>query len=283
MPSAERDELTIDGFTTSYLSAGKDDAPLVVLLHDGAWGGSAEASWAGVLPLLAEHYRILAPDLYGFGRSSKMVQLDVAPYEFRLRQLAALLDALSLRDRRAHVVGNSFGGAMALRAATSPWFAWRMRSAVSISGTGGPYRTRDSLVSLARFDGSEQDMLRIVRLITGDFPDIRAHVDLRMRDATNPAHYRAVKAAGLETPFASTAKVSDDYPASLGQVMLPIALVTGARDELVEPDWATRIAQHGPTCTVYEHAGRHAPNISDPIDTAELLLGILRDHESAGA
>ncbi|GAA2712996.1 alpha/beta fold hydrolase [Micromonospora olivasterospora] len=283
MSTIKRDQINVGGLVTSFLSAGSPSAHPLVLLHDGAWGGSAEASWINVIPTLAKRYRVIAPDLYGYGASSKMVQLDVAPYEFRLRQVAALLDALGLEDRPTHLVGNSFGGAMALRAATLPWFSWRVSAAVSISGTGGPYRTREGLAALSRFDGSHADMLRIVRLLTDNFPAIDDHVELRLRDACNPGHYRAVAAAGLATPFESAPKHRDDYPRSLRTVRTPLALVSGRQDNLVEPDWAHRIAEHAPSCKVYEIDARHSPNISDPETTAALLLTIVGELEGGAA
>lgn len=164
---------------------------------------------------------------------------------------------------------------MAIRASTLPWFAWRVRSAVSISGTGGPYRTKESLAALSHFDGSREDMLRIVRLLTGDFDGIDAHVELRMRYATNAGHYRAVAAAGLATPFSATMKLEDPYPENLRQGTAALALVSGTNDDLVEGNWAHKIAEHAPRCAVYELAARHSPNISAPEATATLLMEIL--------
>jgi epoxide hydrolase 4 len=51
-----------------YLAAGPKDAPRVVLLHgfpDMAYG------WRGVIPLLAEDHRVLAPDLRGYGATDR--------------------------------------------------------------------------------------------------------------------------------------------------------------------------------------------------------------------
>lgn len=276
----ERRSLTNEGLVTSYLIAGDARSAPLVLLHDGAWGGSAEASWGSSIARLAEEYLVLAPDLYGFGASSKMVQLDVAPYHFRLRQVARLLDSLGLEHRPAHLVGNSFGGAMALRAVVESWFSHRVRSSVSISGTGGPYRTKESLESLAHFDGTREDMHRIVRLLAGDFPNIDSYVDLRLTDACNSGHFRAVSSAGLATPFRSEPRPADDYPASLKRSRVPVTLVTDPADTLVEPGWAERIAAHSSRCAVRLTAGLHSPNISDPVGTAELILDILRTHES---
>lgn len=274
-----RQRLTLGGFETSLLSAGDPDAPLLLLLHDGAWGASAEASWGRALPVFADCYHVLAPDLYGYGQSSKVVQFDVAPYEFRLRQIAALLDALGFEDRPAHVIGNSFSGGMALRGAVLPWFCWRMRSATSIAGTGGPYRTVRSLEALGRFDGTHADMRRIVTLLTGEFEGIDEQVDQRMATASAPGHYRAVASVAVHTPF-SAARGNDPYPASLGEARIPLAFVSGEDDDLVEPEWATEISRYAPHAAAYTVAGRHSPNVSHPERTARFLLEVLAANEA---
>lgn len=86
-------------------SAGRDDAPPVVLLH--ALGETGE-SWAGVVPLLAGTLRVLAVDLRGHGRSEWS-----GPYSIDglSDDVVALLDALDLPS--AHVVGHSLGGVVA--------------------------------------------------------------------------------------------------------------------------------------------------------------------------
>ena len=278
MSQIQRSEITDRGLTSSYLFAGDPSATPVVLLHDGAWGGSAEGSWNGVIPHLARDRYVIAPDLYGYGLSSKMVQLDVAPFEFRLHQVAGLLDALGLGARTAHFIGNSFGGAMAFRGSTLPWFSWRMRSAVSIAGTGGPYRTRDSLVELARFDGTREDIGRIVRLMTGEFPGIDEHIDLRLRYARTNGHFRSVAAAGLETPFPS-AREADPYPENLAAVDIPLVAIAGREDTLLEPQWGERVVLHAPLGRIVEIPGRHSPNVSDPERTAEVLREVLDENE----
>lgn len=273
-PAVRRDRIVRDGLATHYLAGGNRDSPPVVLLHDGGWGASAEASWSGVIPVLAEHFHVIAPDLYGYGESSKMVQFDVAPYEFRLRQVGQLLDALGLQGRRVYLIGNSFGGAMAVRAATLPWFSWRLAGVVSIAGTGGPHRTKEGLAALSQFDGSTEDMRRITKLITDPFPGFDEHVELRMRNAASPGHYRAVAAATLATPCDAERSDRDEYPANLSTVTTPVAFVSGLRDTLLEPGWAHQIAAHGPTCEVHEIDEKHSPNIYRPAEIGGLVLDI---------
>ncbi len=64
----------IDGLATHYLEAGHGDP--VILLHGGEFGVSAEIGWEATIPALAERYRVLAPDMLGFGRSAKVIDFN---------------------------------------------------------------------------------------------------------------------------------------------------------------------------------------------------------------
>jgi pimeloyl-ACP methyl ester carboxylesterase len=77
---------------------------------------SAYANWRLTIPALAERFQVVAPDMAGFGFSERPAH---ASYDLALwvGQVVGLLEALGLE--RVSVVGNSFGGAVALRLATS--------------------------------------------------------------------------------------------------------------------------------------------------------------------
>src|SRR5690606_30152672 len=62
--------IVVDDIRTHYLEAG--EGPPVVLLHSGEFGGAAELSWEFTIPALAAHYRVIAPDWLGFGRTDKV-------------------------------------------------------------------------------------------------------------------------------------------------------------------------------------------------------------------
>ncbi len=96
------------GIDTFYLEAGHGEP--VVLLHG---LGSTNSGMLPTLDDLARSYRVIAPDLPGFGESSKPIR----PYHagFFARWLIALLDELGIQ--RAHLVGNSMGGRVALEVA----------------------------------------------------------------------------------------------------------------------------------------------------------------------
>ncbi len=104
--------IDVDGVATNYHDVGHGSP--VLLIHGSGPGVSAWANWRLTIPALAEHHRVIAPDIAGFGYTERP---DGAEYnaETWLAHLVGLLDALGLD--KVSVVGNSFGGALAMRLA----------------------------------------------------------------------------------------------------------------------------------------------------------------------
>ncbi len=99
--------------TIHYHEAGTGE-DVVVLLHGGGPGASAWSNFRENLPTLAARFRVLAIDMPHFGKSDKPADgfLDTGWYA---EVLAAVLDKLDIR--KAHFVGNSMGGTIALELA----------------------------------------------------------------------------------------------------------------------------------------------------------------------
>lgn len=264
--------ILIGGLETSYLVAGPDDGVPVLLLHDGAWGGSASVTWGGVIPRLAGRYRVVAPDLLGFGRSAKSVRLDSTPYGFRIDHLLKLVDALGI-DEPMHVVGASFGGSLALNMLPEHWP--RMASVVSISGTGGPWRTDFGRRILATWDGTEPGLRRVVETLAepSDEFDLDVHVADRLASASLPGHYRAMTAPAVELPepLRTRNTAADAWPSRLEGIPTPVVLLHGTRDELVDTDWTSHLAKVLLNCKVVRFDGLHSPNLDAPAYTARLI------------
>ena len=99
-----RKTTVVDGLATGYLEAGDGDP--IVLLHGGEFGASAEFGWERNIAALAAHYRVLAPDMLGFGLSAKVIDF-VDGRGMRIRHVARFCAALGIES--AHFVGNSMG------------------------------------------------------------------------------------------------------------------------------------------------------------------------------
>lgn len=90
------------------------DGPPVVLLHGGGPGASGMSNYSRNVDALAASYRVIIPDMPGYGRSTKYVDHS-DPFGYLADSIRGTLDEMGLQ--RAHLVGNSYGGAAALRLA----------------------------------------------------------------------------------------------------------------------------------------------------------------------
>jgi pimeloyl-ACP methyl ester carboxylesterase len=88
--------------------------PALLLLHGAGPGVDAQLNWAPIWGRLAATFRVIAPDLLGFGTTELPGPLPdgaSAWADARAEQTIAVLDALNLHQ--AHIVGNSAGGGAA--------------------------------------------------------------------------------------------------------------------------------------------------------------------------
>jgi 2-hydroxymuconate-semialdehyde hydrolase len=97
------------GIHTNYHDEGS--GPAVLLIHGSGPGVTAWANWRLTIPALTERFRVIAPDMVGFGFTERPPAVQYR-METWVGHVLGLLDALDIG--RAHVVGNSFGGALAL-------------------------------------------------------------------------------------------------------------------------------------------------------------------------
>jgi len=161
------------GIRTNYLQAG--DGEPVVLVHGSGPGVSAEANWRLTIPTLAQRLRVYALDMVGFGFTERPAQID---YNLKTwtDQLIGFLDALGIE--RASLVGNSFGGAIALHAATQ--HPQRVNRLVLMGSVGVPFPITAGLDAVWGYEPSLESMTAIMDyfaynkdLLTGDLAKIR--------------------------------------------------------------------------------------------------------------
>ncbi|OBK87813.1 2-hydroxy-6-ketonona-2,4-dienedioic acid hydrolase [Mycolicibacter heraklionensis] len=88
--------------------------PAVVLLHGGGPGATGVSNYARNIDALAQNFRVIVPDMPGYGRSDKHVD-QADPFGYLAATVLGLLDELDIGT--AHLVGNSYGGSCALRLA----------------------------------------------------------------------------------------------------------------------------------------------------------------------
>lgn len=141
---------------TNYHDKG-NGAP-VLLLHGSGPGVSAWANWRGLLAQLPDAFRLLAPDLAGFGYTEVPAGIDYSRARW-LRQIVDFLDALGLE--KVHLVGNSFGGSMALALAIQ--YPERVSKIVLMGSVGVPFELTAGLNQVWGYEPSFENMQSLMR------------------------------------------------------------------------------------------------------------------------
>jgi pimeloyl-ACP methyl ester carboxylesterase len=99
----------VAGTSVAYLEQGSGEP--VILLHS---SGASSAQWQALIERLGPRYRVIAPDLYGYGATPNWP----GGGPFSLRREAGIVRALLEDcDEPVHLVGHSYGGAVALHLA----------------------------------------------------------------------------------------------------------------------------------------------------------------------
>ena len=149
------------GIETNYHDVG-DGHPLL-MIHGSGPGVSAWANWRLVMPALARQARVIAPDMAGFGFSERP---DGYTYSMDnwVAQAIGLLDALDIE--RADLVGNSFGGALALALAIR--HPDRVRRLVLMGSVGVPFEITEGLDQVWGYTPSFENMRRIMDYFAWD-------------------------------------------------------------------------------------------------------------------
>lgn len=270
------------GVRTFLLEAGPADAPPVVLLH--GLGATSASFLPSIWDLSADH-RILALDLPGFGESDKPLR-PLRP-AFFARHVVSVLDALGLP--RAHVIGNSMGGRVAIEVALrhpdradrlvllAPSMAWRrFRSAVWLVRL---LRHELAAIPLPVLHRGVVAVLRSMFAVPSRVPDaaMNAAADEFLRIfATRRgriAFFNAMREIYLEDPHGRRG-----FWDRLPGLDRPALFLFGDRDWLVPPGFARHVgaAIPGARCEVLERCG-HVPQYELPDATHARIRAFLRE------
>lgn len=264
--------LVADGIRTHYLDTG--DGPALVLLHGGEYGASAELTWETCVPLWSTRFRVLALDLVGFGRSSKLRDFAGGQRRLMTTQVATFLRTLDVRE--AYFVGTSLSGRMLLDMVNSSQPAWPVRAVVA-AGIGLAPPLAEGRKILEDFDGTLDGLRPSMEVLFHD-PAWRNNEDLLQRRyefASMPGAWETGAAAKLRSPVRRSR--SGPPPArDYGSITVPVQLIRGEHDALVPHDTWQELAGQIPGARTATIAGSgHYPQIERPDEFATTVLEFL--------
>lgn len=240
MGGSERSEpirsrfVNVDGIRTHYLDAG--DGPVVVLLHSGEFGGSAELCWEFNIAALARNFRVIAPDWLGFGQTDKLRDF-VSGSDRMVRHLGDFLEVMAVDE--ADFVGASMGATTLLKEAASPRCRFPIRRMVVSSG-GGFVPDNEQRRRLLDYDGSESSMREIVRANFSDpkWAEDDDYVKRRVEASLAPGAWEAVASARLKSP-AVPERSNFGQPDTIAyeRILYPTLVLAGDEDKLRLPGY----------------------------------------------
>lgn len=228
----------------------------VVLLHGGGPGASGMSNFSRNIDSLAEHFRVVVPNLPGYGRSTKGVDGD-DPFGYLADAIRGLLDELGIA--RASLVGNSYGGACALRLALDT--PERVERLV-LMGPGGIGTTRalptKGLSHLLAYYGGDgpsrkkleqfirEDLVHDGSAVPDDVIDVRYQSSIDPEVVANPPLRRPSGPSALRTLL----RMDFTRDARLKSLQTPTLVIWGLRDNVNRPSGGPALGRTMPNCDV---------------------------------
>lgn len=153
--------IDVGGIRTNYHDLGSG-APLL-MIHGSGPGVSGWVNWRVVMNDLARDRRVIIPDMVGFGFTERRPgqAYDVDAW---VAQLVGLLDVLDLQ--RVDIVGNSFGGALALKLAIR--HPQRLRRIVLMGSAGLCFPITEGLEAVWGYEPSLENMRALLDIFAFD-------------------------------------------------------------------------------------------------------------------
>ncbi len=259
------------------------DGPCMLLLHG---TGASTHSWRGLLPLLARHFTVVAPDLpgHGFTGDPGMNGLSITGMG---RHVRGLLDELGLEP--SHAVGHSAGAALLIRMALDRQIA--PRDVVSLNGALQPFggAVGQFFAPVARLFATMPLMTtmfawraRDPRVIDGILKQTGSRLDeegvaLYRRLAADAGHVGA--ALGMMANWDLHALERD-----LPRLATRLVLVAALRDEMIRPAVATHARRLLPTAEIVRLPGLgHLAHEERPDLVAALIEDVAAGRTPAAA
>src|SRR5919197_819320 len=279
--------VTARGIRTPYLEGGPTDAPVVVALHG---LGATNASLLPTVWDLATDYRVIAPDLPGFGTADKPIASYSA--EWFGRWLEGFCDALGLD--RFFLLGNSLGGRIAIEGGLM--MPERVRGLVLLTPSPA-FRKLRQFVPVVRLLRPEMAVLPMplrhatavagLRKLFAEPDRIRASwyaaaADEFLRVMGEPrarvAFFAAMRQIYLEEAFGDRG-----FWERLPGLRPPALFVWGDRDRLVPHGFARHVVEALPGCrsVVLRDCG-HVPQFELPEETHRLVRAFLAEVAAGG-
>ena len=241
----------------------------VVMIHGSGPGVSAWANWRLVMPALATQARVIAPDMAGFGFSARPEGYDYTMDNW-VAQAVGVLDALDIEQ--TDLVGNSFGGALALALAIR--HPQRVRRLVLMGSVGVRFEITPGLDAVWGYTPSLDNMRAILDLFAWDRTLVNDELAQLRFDASIRPGFQESFAAMFPAPRQRWVDAMASAEADIRAIKHETLVIHGRDDRIIPlansltlAQWIDRALLHVfGRCghwTQIEHAARFARLVGD--------------------
>lgn len=175
-------------FNTNYHDVGSGDP--VFLIHGSGAGVTAWANWRLVISELAKDFRVIAPDMVGFGYTDRPAGIEYN-MDTWVQHAIDLMDALGVEQ--TNLVGNSYGGALSV--ALTIRYPERVKRLVLMGAAGVEFELTPGLDAAWGYQPSVENMRKLL--------DIFAYNNDLITDELAELRYKASIQPGFQEAFSS--------------------------------------------------------------------------------
>jgi 2-hydroxy-6-oxonona-2,4-dienedioate hydrolase len=253
----------VSGNKIRYLEEG-NEKDVVVLLH--GLGGISDR-WLPVFPFFSKKYRIIAPDIIGYGKSDKP-QADYTP-EFFVKFVLDFMDNLSLRN--IFLVGNSLGGQIAAECAATQ--NQSIKKLVMVAPAGAMKRSTPVLdaYATAALYPTHEAVKMAYEMMMGNAGEVREE---SIRNFISNMSLPNAKMVFISTLLGM--KNAPPLTEKLRLIKIPTMLVWGSEDKMIPIEYSKEFIASIKNCNFVVVKGcGHIPYEEKPSEFSKLVLNFL--------
>ena len=260
-------------FNSNVHDVGTGGGLPVMLIHGSGPGVSAWANWRQAIPALARDRRVIAPDMVGFGYTDRPAGIQYS-MDTWVRQGLDLLDALGLE--KVHLVGNSFGGALAMALAIRA--PQRVRRLVLMGSVGVPFEITEGLDAVWGYEPSMDNMRRIMDVFAFDRSRITEDIVRSRYEASIQPGAQEAFSAMFPAPRQRWVEALASPEAAIRAIPHETLIIHGREDKVIPLANSLRLCELIPRAQlhVYGHCG-HWTQIEHAARFARLVRDFLTE------
>jgi 2-hydroxymuconate-semialdehyde hydrolase len=226
----------VNGYRVNTIDQGEGEP--VILVHGSGPGVTGFANWRLLIPTLSTQFRVLAPDVVGFGYTEHPTD-----FEYTLDNwMAFMVDFMDALDiPKAHFIGNSFGGALSLALAAK--YPERVNRLVMMGSAGIHFEMTEGLRKVWGYQPSFESMHELMNIFTHkDFTVSDEIVESRYQASMRPGYQEAYQQLFTE-PMQEKLNALCLPESDIENIQHPTLLIHGREDVIVPYECSVRAHQ----------------------------------------